>query len=64
MSNEKVVNTKVVELINIYKSYLGHYSIWQSLNNPNFEFQKIASGIKFLEHQMMSNGEVMNTKYS
>jgi hypothetical protein len=39
ISNEKVMKTKVVELINIYKLYLSYYSIWQSLNNPNCEFQ-------------------------
>jgi hypothetical protein len=40
MLNKKVMNTKVVEVIKIYKRYLDHYSIWQSLNNQNLNFKK------------------------
>ena len=40
ISNEKVVNYKVLELIEIYNFYFGHFSIELCLNNSNFKFQK------------------------
>jgi hypothetical protein len=37
------MNTKVVELIRMYKLYFGYFSIQLCLNNPNFEFQTMTT---------------------
>jgi hypothetical protein len=46
ISNEKVVNTKGIELIEIYNYYFCHLPIRLYLNNPNFEFQKMTTRFK------------------
>ena len=39
ISNKKVINNKVVELIEIYNFYFGHVSIRLYFNNSKFELQ-------------------------
>jgi len=41
ISNENIVNNKVVKHINIYNFYFGHLSILLCLKNLKFEFQNI-----------------------
>jgi hypothetical protein len=50
ISNEKVINTKVIELIEIYNYYFGHLRIQLYLNNLNFEFQKMTTRCKVFEY--------------
>ena len=40
-SNEKVVNNKIVDIIEIYKFCFRHFSMGVCLNNLNFEFQNL-----------------------
>jgi len=40
MSNEKVMNIKVVDLNKIYNFYFGKLFMWLYLNHSNFEYQK------------------------
>jgi hypothetical protein len=47
ISNENIMNTKVVELVKMYKLYFGHFSIRLCLNNPNFEFQNMTTRCKY-----------------
>jgi hypothetical protein len=42
-SNEKVDNIKVVEIIEIYNFYFGHFSARFFLDNSNFEFQNMTT---------------------
>ena len=49
ISNEKVVNYKVLELIEIYNFYFGHFSIELCLNNSKFKFQKMTTSNKILK---------------
>ena len=40
ISNKKVMNTKVVQIIKIYNFYLGHIVIWHNLRLWNLKFLK------------------------
>jgi hypothetical protein len=55
ISNEKVINIKVVQLIKIYYFYFGHHSIWLCLNNSKFEFQEMTTSNNILKHEMISS---------
>ena len=55
ISDEKVMNMKVVELIKIYNFYFGHIFMWLCLNNSKFEFQEMENSNNILKHQMISS---------
>ena len=48
ISNENVINNKVVEIIKIYNIYFGHFFIRLCLNNSKFEFQNMRASNIFL----------------
>ena len=62
ISNENLINTKVVQLINIYNFYFGQLVIWQNLNLSNLKFEKMTSSNQNLDPQINSTKKVMNTK--
>ena len=62
ISDVKVMNTKVVQLIKIYNFYFGYLVIWLNLNLSNFEIWKKTSWNHNLDPQIISTEKVMNTK--
>jgi hypothetical protein len=62
ISNKKLVNYKILEIIKIYNFRFGHLFTWLGLDNSNFEFQKITTSNKILKHQMISAEKVINNK--
>ena len=62
ISNEKVMNIKVVQLIKIYNFYFGHLSMWLCLNNSKFEFQETINSNNILKHQMIWTEKAMKIK--
>jgi hypothetical protein len=62
ISDEKVMNMKVVELIKIYNFYFGHLFMWLCLNNLNFEFQEMVNSNNILKHQMILFEKIINNK--
>jgi hypothetical protein len=59
--SEKVMNTKVVQLLKIYNFYIGHLVIWLKLNSSNFEIWKMTSSNQILKPQMICSEK--NDKY-
>ena len=57
-----MMNTKVVQLMNIYNFYFSHLVIWQNLNLSNLKFWKTTSSNQNLRPKMISTKKVMNTK--
>ena len=62
ISNENVINNKVVEIIKIYNFYFGHFFIRLCLNNSKFEFQNMRASNIFLGQLMISNEKSSTTK--
>jgi hypothetical protein len=62
ISNWKVVNNKVIELIEIYNSGFGHFFILVRLGNSKFECQNMINFLKKLGKQMIPNEKVINCK--
>ena len=62
ISNENVINNKVVEIIKIYNFYFDHFFVQLCLNNSKFEFQNMRASNIFLGQLMISNEKVVNNK--
>jgi hypothetical protein len=62
ISNEKVVNNKVVEIIEIYNFYFGYLSTRLCLNNQKLGFQNMIISNKILKQQMITTKKVITNK--